>query len=50
MFLSDHVQIVIVRFDLIYQDLAPYKYCHYYYYYYHVQIVYVSSKDVRRPT
>ena len=25
---------VWVRFDLIYQDLAPYKYCNYYYYYY----------------
>ena len=25
---------VRVRFDLIYQDLAPYKYCNYYYYYY----------------
>ena len=26
---------VWVRFDLIYQDLAPYKYCNYYYYYDH---------------
>ena len=24
-----------MRFDLIYQDLAPYKYCNYYYYYYY---------------
>ena len=24
-----------MRFDLIYQDFAPYKYCNYYYYYYY---------------
>ena len=28
---------VWVRFDLIYEDLAPYKYCNYYYYYYYYQ-------------